>query len=71
MPKTSARNKLHGVVKSILMGPVTVEVVIELSGGQEVVAVITKKSAQELNLQEGSEVFAIIKSTSVMVGKEH
>jgi molybdopterin-binding protein len=53
------------------MGPVTVEVVIELSGGQEVAAVITKKSAQELNLQEGSEVFAIIKATSVMVGKEH
>jgi molybdopterin-binding protein len=71
MPKTSARNKLHGVVKSILMGQVTVEVVIELSGGQEVAAVITKKSAQELNLQEGSEVFAIIKATSVMVGKEH
>ncbi|TXT54701.1 MAG: putative molybdenum-pterin-binding protein [Promethearchaeota archaeon] len=71
MPKTSARNKLHGVVKSVQYGTVTAEIVIELSGGQEVAAVITKKSAQELNLQEGSEVFAIIKATSVMVGKEH
>jgi len=43
------------------------EIVVELLGGQEVVSVITLGSAQELNLQAGDAVVAIIKSTDVMI----
>ncbi len=45
-------------------------VVVTLDGGQEVVAAITKDSAQGLDLAEGDAVTAVIKSTEVMVGKE-
>lgn len=64
----SARNKLKGTVKKVLLGQVTAEVVLDV-GGQEVVAVITRRSAQELNLKEGDSVYAIIKATDVMIGK--
>ena len=70
MNKTSARNKLKGVIKSVTTGMVTAEVIIELEGGQEVASIITKGSVQELGFKEGDEVYAIIKPTSVMVGKE-
>jgi len=46
------------------------EVVVELPGGQEVVAAITLGSAETLNLKPGDDVTAIIKSTDVMIGKE-
>jgi molybdopterin-binding protein len=70
MNKTSARNKLKGIIKSVTIGTITAEVVIALEGGQEVASIITKGSVQELDLKEGDEVYAIIKATNVMVGKE-
>jgi molybdopterin-binding protein len=70
MNKTSARNKLKGVIKSVTISGVIAEVVIELKGGQEVVSIITKGSVKQLGLKEGDEVYAIIKATSVMVGKD-
>jgi molybdopterin-binding protein len=66
--KLSARNALQGKVKAISEGMVNVEVVIELPGGQEVVSVITKNSAQRLGVKVGKQVYAIIKATSVMLG---
>jgi molybdate transport system regulatory protein len=45
-------------------------VTIELNGGQQVVAAITKDSAEALGLAVGDAVTAVIKSTEVMVGKE-
>lgn len=66
--KLSARNVLKGKVKSVNHGAVNSEIVLELPGGQEVVAVITKSSAQGLGLTEGKEAYAVIKATSVMVG---
>lgn len=70
MNKTSARNKLRGIIKSVTTGMITAEVIIEIDGGQEVASIITKGSVQELGLKEGDEVYAIIKATNVMVGKE-
>ncbi len=63
----SARNQLVGKVKSIKEGIVTAEVVVELSGGQEVVSVITMTSVQNLGIKVGSEVQAVIKATEVML----
>ena len=68
--KISARNQLKGKVKAVKPGAVMTEVIVELPDGQEVVSVITLGSAQELNLQTGDAVVAIIKSTEVMIGKE-
>ena len=65
--KMSARNQLRGKVKTVKPGAVMAEVVVELAGGQEVVAAITLSSAQELNLKVGDDVVAIIKSTDVMI----
>ena len=66
----SARNQLQAKVKSVTLGSVMAEVVLELANGQEIVSAITRTSAESLNLQAGDEVLAIIKSTEVIVGKE-
>ena len=66
--KISARNQLTATVKSIRLGDVMAEVVVDVSG-QEIVSVITRSSAETLGLKVGDEVLAIIKSTEVMLGK--
>ena len=68
--KISARNQLSGRVVSVDEGGVMATVEIELDGGQQVAAVITKESVRTLNLQPGDQVLAVIKATEVMVGKE-
>ena len=65
----SARNQLQAKVKSVKLGAVMAEVIVELSDGQEIVSAITRTSAESLNLQTGDDVVVIIKSTEVMVGK--
>jgi molybdopterin-binding protein len=68
--RLSARNQLEGTVVRVEHGAVMSTVAIRLAGGQEVVSVITKDSAKELDLAEGDAVKAVIKSTEVMIGKE-
>ena len=55
-------------MKSVKPGAVMAEVVVELADGQEIVSAITRTSAESLNLKEGDDVVAIIKSTEVMIG---
>ena len=68
--RLSARNQLKGRISSIDLGAVMATVTIQLDGGQEVVASITKDSVVALGLDVGDAVTAVIKSTEVMVGKE-
>ena len=68
--RLSARNQLQGTVSAIGLGAVMATVTIDLPGGQQVVAAITKDSAEGLALAVGDAVTAVIKSTEVMVGKE-
>ncbi|MFO7772359.1 MAG: TOBE domain-containing protein [Dehalococcoidia bacterium] len=65
--KISARNMLRGKVKAVKAGVVNTEVVVELPGGAEVVAMITKESAEHLGLASGKEVYAVIKASNVMI----
>ncbi len=65
--KISARNVLKGKVKSVNHGAVNSEVVVELAGGAEVVSIITKASAENLKLTQGSQVYAVIKASNVMI----
>ncbi|HEY7975623.1 MAG TPA: TOBE domain-containing protein [Ktedonobacterales bacterium] len=64
----SARNQLPGTVKSVTLGSVMAEVVVDVAG-HEVVSAITRSSAERLNLQVGDQITVIIKSTEVMIGK--
>lgn len=64
----SARNQLPGTVKSVTLGSVMAEIVVDVAG-HEVVSAITRSSAERLNLQAGDRVTVIIKSTEVMIGK--
>jgi molybdopterin-binding protein len=68
--KISARNVLSGQVKKIVNGPVSSEVSVELPGGEVIVSVITKTSAENLDLREGKNVYVVIKATNVMIAAE-
>ncbi len=68
--RISARNQLPGTVRTITEGAVMTEVVIDLDGGQEVVAAITAESARRLGLEVGRRVVAVVKSTEMKVAVE-
>ena len=68
--KVSTRNMLKGKIKKMEHGAVNTEVVIELPGGQQIVSIITKTSAVNLDLQVGKEVFGLIKASNVMIAVE-
>lgn len=63
----SARNQLQGTVVSIRGDRVLCEVVLRLGDGQEVSAVITRRSAERLQLRRGAPATAVIKATEVML----
>jgi molybdopterin-binding protein len=65
--KISARNVLKGKVARVTAGAVNAEIVIELTGGTQLVSIITKESAEKLGLGTGKEVYAVIKASNVMV----
>jgi molybdopterin-binding protein len=65
--KISARNVLKGKAISVTAGAVNSEIVVQLPGGEQVVSVITKESADNLQIKVGSEVYAIIKASNVMI----
>ena len=67
MTSISARNVLKGKVKKVIHGAVNSEIIVELPGGNEIVSIITKSSAERLGLKVGKEVSAVIKATNVMI----
>lgn len=64
---TSARNQLAGKVAGIQFGAVNDEIRIDLDDGQSIVAILTHGSVESLGLQVGSEAFALIKASSVIL----
>jgi molybdopterin-binding protein len=64
----SARNQLRGRVVGLSVEGLMAEVRIGI-GDQELVAVITRTSAERLRLRVGDPVFAVVKSTEVMIAK--
>jgi molybdopterin-binding protein len=65
----SARNQLKGTVKSVTLGTVMAEVVVDLNG-QDVVSAITRGSAERLGLAAGREVTVVIKATEVLLATD-
>jgi len=68
--KISARNVLKGKVKQVTTGAVNDEVIIQLDGGEEIVSIITRSSAERLGLEKGKEVYAVIKASNVMIATD-
>lgn len=65
--KTSARNQFLGHVKILKKGAVNAEVVLDIGGGDELVAVITNDSVDHLALAPGVEAYAMVKAPWVIV----
>ncbi len=65
--RTSARNALPGVIQNVVEGAVNAEVTLRLTGGDEIVSVVTLQSARELGLALGTPATALIKSSFVIL----
>jgi molybdate transport system regulatory protein len=63
----SARNQLRGTIVAVRGEGLLCEVVLRLGDGQEITAVITRRSAGQLGLRRGQPAVAVIKSTEVML----
>jgi molybdate transport system regulatory protein len=65
--RTSARNQFSGTVTQLKRGAVNDEIVLEVAGGHTIVAIVTHESVDNLGLQTGSEAFALVKSSSIIL----
>ncbi len=68
--KTSARNEFLGIIKTLNIGPVSAEVILDIGAGQDLVAIITHDSVQNLGLAIGKEVYALAKAPWVIITLE-
>lgn len=64
---TSARNELAGTVRKVTPGAVNSEVVLDVGGGDELVAIITNTSAENLALRPGVKALALVKAQWVIL----
>jgi molybdate transport system regulatory protein len=65
--KLSARNRLAGTVASVTPGAVNSEVVVEVGGGVQVVAIVTQGSVGSLGLQPGAPCNALFQASEVIL----
>lgn len=63
----SARNRFRGVVRSVEIDGLLARVEIDVTEPARVVAIITRESAEELELAPGASAAGVVKATSVMV----
>jgi molybdate transport system regulatory protein len=67
--RTSARNALRGEVSRIVEGAVSSEVTLDVGEGVEIVAILTRRSVEDLELKLGAPAIALIKSSFVVLAK--
>jgi molybdopterin-binding protein len=65
----STRNRLPGTVTEVVKGAAAAKVSLDVDGNK-MVALITRESADELGLEEGQRVTALVKATDVMIQTE-
>jgi molybdopterin-binding protein len=63
----SARNFLEGKIKEVHKGATTAHVEIELSRGETIISSITNEAVEELDLKKGTQAYAVIKASDVMI----
>lgn len=68
--KISARNSFKGKITVLTPGAVNSEVIIDISGGDTLVSIITNDSVKSLGLAVGKDVFAFVKASSVLLMTE-
>lgn len=66
MRRLSGRNQLVGRIESVQISGLMAEVVVSI-GDQQITAIITARSAREMNLKPGQTAAALIKATEVMI----
>ncbi|ADU27105.1 TOBE domain-containing protein [Ethanoligenens harbinense] len=67
--KLSARNQYEGTVVNVEVGPVSSKVVLDIGGGKTISSTISTDSFKELDIKKGDTLVAIVKATSVILGK--
>jgi len=65
----SARNHLKGKIVDVKLGDVVAQITISVEAGT-VESIITRQSVEEMKLQNGDSVSAVVKATEVMISKE-
>jgi molybdopterin-binding protein len=68
--KLSARNQIKGRVIAVQRGATTGHVRIDIGNGVIVTSSITNEAIDELAIQTGDEVIAVVKASDVMVAKD-
>lgn len=69
MMKLSARNQYEGTVVDIETGPVSTKVKLDIGGGKSMSSTISTDAYNELDIKKGDKLVAIVKATSVILGK--
>jgi molybdate transport system regulatory protein len=65
----STRNRLPGTITEVVKGEAAAKVALDVEGNT-MVALITRESADELGLEAGQRVTALVKATDVMIQTE-
>lgn len=65
--RISARNRLKGKVVEVTKGATTAHVRIDIGGGVVVTASITNEAVDELGIAVGTDAYAVVKASDVMV----
>jgi molybdopterin-binding protein len=64
--RVSGRNQLVGRIEAVRISGLMAEVELSI-GGQQIISIITARSAREMNLKAGQTAGALIKATEVMI----
>jgi molybdate transport system regulatory protein len=65
--RTSARNQFQGTVEAIRPGKINSEITLSINDSDRLTAVITSESVETLGLLVGSEVYALIKASFIIL----
>jgi len=67
--KISARNRLKGKVLSVEKEEVTAKIKVEIKTPAIITALISREAAEELEINVGDDVEAVIKATEILIAK--
>lgn len=67
--KLSTRNQIPGKVVEVVKGKVAAKVKIDIGNRNVITSTITVDAVNDLKLKKGDKVVALIKASSVMIGK--
>jgi molybdopterin-binding protein len=67
--KLSTRNQIKGTVVEVVKGKVAAKVRIDIGNRNVLTSTITVDAVKDLKLKKGDKVVALIKASSVTIGK--